>query len=72
MTALTVVFRTHSDIEANVVQALLESHGVESVRTAGAPPGMFPFTVSTLGETRVSVREAEAEEAVRIIESHRE
>lgn len=72
MTELTVVFRTHSDIEANVVQALLESHGVESVRTAGAPPGMFPFTVSTLGETRVSVREAEAEEAVRIIESHRE
>lgn len=72
MTALTVVFRTHSDIEANVVQALLESHGVESVRTAGAPPGMFPFTVSTLGETRVSVREAEADEAVRIIESHRE
>lgn len=72
MTALTVVFRTRSDIEADVVQALLESHGVESVRTSGAPPGMFPFTVSTLGETRVAVREDEAEEAVRIIESHRE
>ena len=47
MSALTVVFRTRSEIEANVVQGLLESHGVESVRTAGAPPGMFPFTVST-------------------------
>ncbi len=69
---LTVVFRTRSDIEANVVQALLESHGVESVRTAGAPQGVFPFTVSTLGETRVSVRTDEADAAVRIIEAHRE
>jgi ribonuclease-3 len=72
MSTLTTVFRTRSEIEANVVQALLESHGVESVRTAGAPPGMFAFTVSTLGETRLSVRDEEAEEAVRIIEAHRE
>ena len=72
MSALTVVFRTRSEIEANVVQGLLESHGVQSVRTAGAPPGMFPFTVSTLGETLVSVREEEGEDAVRIIEAHRD
>jgi ribonuclease-3 len=72
MSTLTTVFRTRSEIEANVVQALLESHGVRSVRTAGAPPGMFAFTVSTLGETRLSVRDEEAEEAVRIIEAHRE
>ena len=72
MSALTVVFRTRSEIEANVVQGLLESHGVQSVRTAGAPPGMFPFTVSTLGETVVSVREEEGEDAVRIIEAHRD
>src|SRR5690606_25499003 len=69
---LTVIFRTRSDIEANIGQGLLESHGVDSVRTAGAPPGMFPFTVSTLGETRVSVRSEEAETAMRIIEAHRE
>ncbi len=69
---LTVVFRTRSEIEANIVQGLLESHGVDSVRTAGAPPGMFPFTVSTLGETRVSVRTEEADTALRIIEAHRE
>lgn len=72
MSTLTTVFRTRSEIEANVVQALLDSHGVESVRTAGAPPGMFAFTVSTLGETRLSVRDEDAEEAVRIIEAHRE
>jgi ribonuclease-3 len=69
---LTVIFRTRSDIEASVVQALLQSHGVESVRTAGPPPGIFPFTVSPLGETRVSVRDDDAAEALRIIEAHRE
>ena len=69
VSALTVVFRTRSEIEANVVQALLDSHGMQSVRTAGAPPGMFPFTVSTLGETRVSVRE---EEGGRSRADHRE
>ena len=60
MSTLTTVFRTRSEIEANIVQALLASHGVQSVRTAGAPPGMFAFTVSTLGETRLSVRDEEA------------
>ena len=34
--------------------------------------GMFAFTVNTLGETRLSVRDEDAEEAVRIIEAHRE
>jgi ribonuclease-3 len=69
---LTVIFRTLSDIEAKVVQALLDSHGVESVRTASPPSGVFPFAVSPFGETRVSVREDEAGEALRIIDSHRE
>ena len=54
------------------MQALLDSHGIESVRTSGLPAALFPFTVNPMGETRVSVREEDAEEAVRIIESHRE
>ncbi len=72
MPGLTEVFRTSSDIEASVVQALLDSHGIESVRTAGPPHGVFPFSVNPMGLTRVSVRDEDAEEAVRIIESHRE
>lgn len=72
MADLTEIFRTSSAIEASVVQALLDSHGIESVRTSGPPHGVFPFAVNPLGETRVSVREHEAQEAVRIIESHRE
>ena len=69
---LTVIFRTHSEIEANVVQALLDSQGVETVRTAGPPSGVFAFSVSPMGETQVSVRDEDAAHALRIIESHRE
>ncbi|SRR6266540_71118 len=72
MSELIVVFRTGSNIEASVVQALLDSHGIESVRSSGLPAGLFPFTVNPMGETQVSVRDEDAEEAVRVIESHRE
>jgi len=72
MSGLTEVFRTSSAIEASVVQALLESHGIDAVRTAGPPHGVFPFAVNPMGVTQVSVRDEDAEDAVRIIESHRE
>ena len=72
MESLTVIFRTQSDIEANVVEALLDSHGVETMRTAGPAPGLFPFSLNPLGETQIAVRDAEAAEAMRIIDSHRE
>jgi ribonuclease-3 len=55
-----------------VVAALLDSHGIETLRTSGPIPGLFHLTVNPLGETRISVREEDAAEAVRIIESHRE
>jgi hypothetical protein len=64
MAGLTVIFRTASNIEASVVQALLDSHGIQSIRTSGPPAALFPFTVNPMGETRVSVRDDEAEEAV--------
>lgn len=69
---LTVIFRTQSDIEANVIEALLDSHGVETLRTAGPTPGLFPMSLNPLGETQISVRAADAADAVRIIDSHRE
>jgi ribonuclease-3 len=69
---LTVIFRTQSDIEANVVEALLDSHGVQALRTSGPTPGLFPFSVNPMGETRISVRDEDAADAVRIIDSHRE
>jgi ribonuclease III len=51
---------------------LLDSHGVESLRTSGPTPGLFPFALNPLGDTQISVRDEDAADAVRIIESHRE
>jgi len=61
---LTVIFRTYSDIEANVVQSLLDSQGVETVRTSGPPSSIFPFSVSPMGETHISVRDEDASSAL--------
>jgi ribonuclease-3 len=71
MTELVVVFRTYSDVEAHVVRGLLEAHGMPSVTTSHLPSSIFPLKVDGLGEVRISVTSDDAEEARRIIESHR-
>lgn len=72
MSDLVVVFRTHSEIEASVVRGLLETHGIESLVSSAAPRSVFPLTVNGLGEVRIAVHASEADDAARIIESHRE
>ena len=67
-----VVFTTRSDIEASVVTALLDSHGIVSFRVTGNPQALWPMAVSPLGEIRIAVPGGDADEARRIIESHRE
>ncbi|HZO40513.1 MAG TPA: ribonuclease III domain-containing protein, partial [Methylomirabilota bacterium] len=52
--------------------ALLDSHGIDSFRVSGHPQGIWPMAVSALGEIRVAVAEGEAEQARRVIESHRQ
>lgn len=72
MGELVVVFCSRSEVEAAVVQALLESRGLHAIRSSGPPPGVFAFAASPLGDTCVAVPAAEAEAARRVIESHRE
>jgi len=67
-----IVFSTTSDIEASVVLALLDSQGISAFRISGNPQAILPMSVSPLGEVRIAVPEDAAEEALRIIESHRE
>jgi ribonuclease-3 len=67
-----VVFTTRSDIEASVVAALLDSHGIASFRASGNPQAILPMTVNPLGEIRIAVPGHEADEARRVIDSHRE
>jgi ribonuclease-3 len=67
-----VVFSTTSDIEASVVLALLDSQGISGFRITGNPQAILPMSMSPLGEVRIAVPEDIADEARRIIESHRE
>jgi len=67
-----VVFTTTSDIEASVVMSLLDSHGIPSFRISGNPQAIWPMAVNALGDIRIAVADEAAEDAQRIIASHRE
>ena len=69
MTGLTVIFRTPSQIEADVVRGLLETHGIQTIVSSDMSRTPFPLAVN---ELRIAVHEEEAERAQRIIASHRE
>src|SRR5689334_5103115 len=68
---LVTIFRTQSDVEASIVRGLLEAHGIMAVLSSRVTHSVFPFTVNELGEVRLSVRDDEADEATRLIDSHR-
>jgi len=67
-----VIFATGSDIEASVVMALLDSHGIDSFRSTGNTQAFLPMAVNMLGEIRIAVAEGDAQAATSIIEQHRE
>ena len=56
MTDLVVIFRTHSDIEAQIVRGLLETHGVMSVVSSDVLHSIFPMSVDGLTEVRIAVQ----------------
>ncbi|RPJ60407.1 MAG: ribonuclease III, partial [Acidobacteria bacterium] len=60
-----------SDIEAKVVRGLLEAHGIRSIVSSDIPQSVFPVSIDALGEVRISVREEDADDALRLISSHR-
>jgi ribonuclease-3 len=62
-----VIFRTHSDVEANVVVGLLDAHGIEAGVSSDVPHSVFPLTINGLGEVRVSVSADQADAAARLI-----
>jgi ribonuclease III len=68
MADFAVIFRTNSEVEARIVRGLLDSHGVRSMLSSEMPHSVFPLTVHGLA---ILVREDEADEAARIINSHK-
>jgi len=71
MDELTIIFRSASDIETRVVRALLESRGIASLVSSGLPRSIFPLAVDGNADIRIAVRQEDADEAQRLIESHR-
>ena len=69
MTGLIVIFRTPSQIEADVVRGLLETHGIRTIISSDMSRTPFPLAVN---ELRIAVHEEEADRAKRIIASHKE
>jgi Putative prokaryotic signal transducing protein len=66
---LVKIFDTEQETEAMVVQGLLESAGIDSdLKSIDAPQDTFPG----VGGTVILVREEDAEEAGKIIESYRQ
>jgi type III secretory pathway lipoprotein EscJ len=65
---LVKIFDTEQENEANVVQGLLQSGGIESdLKSIDAVQDMFPG----VGGTVILVREEDAAEAKKIIEAYR-
>jgi ribonuclease-3 len=69
MRDLRIVFRTTSQSEAEVVRGLLEAHGIAALIASDMARTAFPFS---LAELRVAVAADAAEQAGRLIESHRD
>jgi ribonuclease III len=70
---LIVIFHTPSEIEANVIRGLLETHGIRSAVLSDNSRTAFPLALNDQAwERRVAVNPDDAEAALRIIESHRD
>ena len=70
---LVVIFHTPSEIEASVIQGLLETHGIRSAVLSDNSRTAFPLALNDQAwERRVAVNPDDADAALRIIESHRD
>jgi ribonuclease-3 len=73
MNELVIIFRTPSEIEANVIRGLLETHGIPSALLSDNSRTAFPLVLNDQSwERRVAVSAGHAAAALRIIESHRD
>jgi ribonuclease III len=70
---LVVIFHTPSEMEANIIRGLLETHGIESAVLSDNSRTAFPLALNDQAwERRVAVNPEDAAAALRIIDSHRD
>lgn len=64
---LVEVYTASGEIEARLVEGLLELNGIASILRSDAASSVHPFTVDGMGEVKVMVYGSMADEARRII-----
>ncbi len=63
------VYRAVGEMEARVIQGLLDSRDIPSLLKSSAARSVHAFAVDGMGEVRVMVWESDAERARELIES---
>jgi hypothetical protein len=66
-----VVYRTWSDLEAQLIKGILELYGIPVGLSTDISHLVYPFTVDGLGETRILVPLEAEGEAQTILAGHR-
>ncbi len=64
---LVEVYRSTSEMEAQVIKSLLESYGIPSLLQSNAAPSVHMFTVDGMGEVKVMVLNSMAASAGKLI-----
>ena len=67
----TIVCRTWSDPEAQLIKGILELYGIPVSLATDISHTLYPFTLDGLGETRILVPLEAAREAHIILAGHR-
>ena len=64
---LVEVYRSASEMEAQVIKSLLDSYGMPSLLQSNAAPSVHMFTVDGMGEVKVMVLNSMAANARKLI-----
>ena len=64
---LVEVYKSASEMEAQVIKSLLESYGIPCLLQSNAAPSVHMFTVDGMGEVKVMVWDSIAEKAKKLI-----
>jgi hypothetical protein len=67
---LVKVYTAADEMEARMIQELLENAGIESMLNAKVAPGLFPSTWGDLARQDILVFAPRAEEARKIVAEH--
>jgi hypothetical protein len=64
---LVQVFSTQDEMEARMVQEILQEAGIESIVNARISPNVYPFSLGPLAKRDILVLESDVQEAERMI-----